>query len=324
MIVYTVIVTYNGLKNDWIKKSLQSLSTSTHKSNVIIVDNSSTDATVLFIENSHPECIIIKNKKNVGFGKANNQGIEQALQNGADYVFLLNQDAYVQHNTIEKLVKIAANNTSFGIISPIHLNGFGTHIETDFLSFASTTTSNSFINDALLGKLHDKIYETKFINAAAWLVSKACFQSVGGFSPSFYHYGEDNNFCHRAQFHKIKIGIYPQSFILHDRDAMPAEHADLSERMFKDQLVSWANPNLNTFNNPSSIRLIISFLYASLFTQNKNVIKASKKLIKFRLLNSKNFINNLVESKTDHPFKFLNFEQAINNSLLPQKNSNTN
>ena len=308
MIVYTVIVTYNGLKNDWIKKSLQSLSVSTQKSNIVIVDNNSSDGTVQHIVNNFPEVFIIQNIKNKGFGKANNQGISHALNHNADYVFLLNQDAYVLKDTLTKLVAVAELNKDFGIISPIHLDGAAANVENDFLNFASPPNTKNLANDAFLNKVENKLYQTNFVNAAAWLVSKNCFRILGGFSPTFYHYGEDNNFCHRAQFHTVSIGIYPHAFVLHDRDQMSAEHADLSERMFRDKLVEWANPNKKEVIKFATLRLFINYLLYKYLLQNTSVANASIKLFKYKIYQFSSLQSVVQISKNTDDYKFLNYK----------------
>ena len=56
-----------------------------------------------------------------------------------------------------------------------------------------------------------------FVNAAAWMVSRQCFEKVGMFEPYFSHYGEDRNYCERVTYHKLKIGIDEDSRIVHDR-----------------------------------------------------------------------------------------------------------
>jgi GT2 family glycosyltransferase len=88
-----------------------------------------------------------------------------------------------------------------------------------------------------------------FINAAAWLVPKTTFEIIGGFDPIFYHYGEDNNFCQRALFHNLKIGVVPNSYIKHDREMRKssnittlAERLKAKERIYK---YKWANINSN-------------------------------------------------------------------------------
>ena len=73
--------------------------------------------------------------KNIGFGKANNIGISLAMKKGADYVFLLNQDAWVEDKTLEKLINIHRKQPKFGIVSPMHLNGKGDELDYNFSKF---------------------------------------------------------------------------------------------------------------------------------------------------------------------------------------------
>lgn len=85
---YIIIVSYNGMP--WLEKCLKSCG----KFPVIIVDNSSTDETVSFVEDNFPNVILLRQALNLGFGQANNIGIRYALDIGAENVFLLNQDVF--------------------------------------------------------------------------------------------------------------------------------------------------------------------------------------------------------------------------------------
>ena len=211
--IYTIIVTYNGIK--WIDLCLKSLQTSTIPVKVIVVDNNSSDGTPRKIKEDYNEVHLIESDENLGFGKANNIGIKYALENGTDYLFLLNQDAWIEDDTIERLVSASKNNQRFGIISPIHLNKKKTEIEYYFRSYLGNT--DGLLSDLYFGKLKS-LYETKFVNAAAWLITKDCIMATGGFDTSlFFHYGEDNNFCQRAIYHGFSIGLLPTATVCHDR-----------------------------------------------------------------------------------------------------------
>src|SRR5437870_13044290 len=98
--VFAIIVTYNGAK--WIKKCLSSLLASETKVEVIVIDNGSADETLNIVkEFGSIECV--NSVENLGFGKANNIGIAIALERKCDYIFLLNQDAWIEQNTITEL-----------------------------------------------------------------------------------------------------------------------------------------------------------------------------------------------------------------------------
>src|SRR5690554_3758500 len=96
--VIIIIVTYNGMS--WLKKCLDSCG----DYQVLVVDNASSDETVPFLKTHYPQITLHSQKINLGFGQANNLGISYALKQGADYVFLLNQDAYLQEGCLEILI----------------------------------------------------------------------------------------------------------------------------------------------------------------------------------------------------------------------------
>jgi GT2 family glycosyltransferase len=237
--VYCIIVTFNGEK--WIEKCLESIELSNIRLNTIIIDNGSNDKTIEIIKQfSNVE--LIESGANLGFGKANNIGITMALNNGADYVFLLNQDAWVEHDTIDKLILAHVKNESFDIISPIHLNGKGDKLDLLFSVFIEPRKCPDLYSDIYCNSVEDRIYEVEFVNAAAWLLTRNCFSTIGGFSPVFYHYGEDDNYCLRARFHGLKVGVYPLTKIFHDKDYTPSKYDDPERILERQKLVLYADP----------------------------------------------------------------------------------
>ena len=225
--IYTIIVTYNAMQ--WIARSLCSCE---QPERVIVVDNNSSDTTTSFIKETFPQVILLPQHENLGFGAANNIGIAYALAQGASHVFLMNQDVYIEPHTISNLLAVQEERPSFGVVSPIHLNGSGEALDAMFGSYAM---ANSALFVAALRKASEvkKIYKVPFVNAAAWLVSKACLETVGGFDPYFFHYGEDENYCQRLKYHGFEIGISPTAFVQHDRpQQMKRKKKLFSDRYF--------------------------------------------------------------------------------------------
>ena len=100
----------------------------------------------------------IQQTNNLGFGKANNIGIKKALDLGVDYVFLLNQDAYLVGDTIKDLIMIHQSNLDYGILSPIHLNGKGNKLDRNFSYYLSYDKNKHFYSDFILFyKLNAKV-----------------------------------------------------------------------------------------------------------------------------------------------------------------------
>jgi GT2 family glycosyltransferase len=209
---FIIIVTYNGIK--WLLKCLESAKSYP----VIIVDNNSTDEIVNFIKASYPEVILLQQSKNLGFGQANNIGISYALKEGTEHIFLLNQDAYLKDNCLDILIDFQKKNKEYGILSPIHLNGTGTRLDANFSSYVNYSGNKDFFSDYVLNKSIKPIYTVPFVNAAGWLISRECLEIAGGFDPIFFHYGEDDNYCQRVNYHGFKIGVVPEARLLHDRE----------------------------------------------------------------------------------------------------------
>ena len=174
--VFIIIVTYNAMK--WLDKCLQSIDCSSIKTHVVVIDNASTDETVKHIRNNYPKVHLITNEKNRGFGQANNQGIEFAYKNRATNFFLLNQDAYIHEDTVEKLVAVQ-NENDIALVSPIHLNGSGESLDYNFYRKTIINEDNiEFVSDAILGK---------------------------------------ENYCQRLKYHKEQCVFVPFAYIQHDR-----------------------------------------------------------------------------------------------------------
>ncbi len=211
----------------WAEQCFNSLQTSTIVPDVFVVDNGSTDGTQMFIQNHYPNVMFQQSEKNLGFGAANNIGLKYALDNNYDYVYLLNQDAWVMSDTFEKLIKICMENPEYGIISPMQMNADWYHIDKNFCNGLFDYQNKEFIND-LYNRNLKEIYETTpFVMAAHWFLTRRCIEKVGGFSPTFIHYGEDNNYAHRTIYHGFKIGVTPQLKVVHDR----GERIDTPEKI---------------------------------------------------------------------------------------------
>ena len=140
--ISVVIVTFNG--SFWIEKNLSQLLNSAIPVDIIVVDNASTDATISLIE-KFPSVTLIKSKVNLGFGKANNLGIKHALNNGAEAVFLLNQDTWIFENTIQILADNLQKNPDFGILSPMHFSADAQTLDSNFEIYFNRKTTE--IND---------------------------------------------------------------------------------------------------------------------------------------------------------------------------------
>lgn len=266
--VVVIIVTYNGLQ--WINECLTSVFNSTIQVDVVVIDNNSSDETVNFIENNFPKIILFKQNENLGFGKANNIGLSYALEQNADFVFLLNQDAFVNNNSIEELISASKSNLNYGILSPIQLEYSGKRLEKYFHKFMFEDKTRSFYSDFIVSNPIKEIYDIKFIQAAAWLIPKNTLLKVGGFDTVFFHYGEDDNYCHRVLFHNLKIGVVSKSFIRHDGN----EKSAITEKSFTEE-----------YYKKYILSILVKYCNINIAFDKIQINKERKKIYKLFLLN---------------------------------------
>lgn len=216
MSILVVVVTYNALK--WAERCFSSIRESSIPLDCIVIDNKSSDGTVDFIKTNYPEIIVLQPNENLGFGRGNNLGLQYAIDNDYDYVYLLNQDAWLYPDTIEKLVAVHKKDIDIGILSPMQIQANEFFLDENFADGTCRYSSNKNIINDLYFRRENDYYEVPFVMAAHWLISRACLLSVGGFSPVFLQYGEDGNYSARTLAKGFKIVIAPAARAIHDRE----------------------------------------------------------------------------------------------------------
>ena len=200
-----VIVTYNGMQ--WLERCIGSVMSSSVPADIFICDNGSTDGTADFIEKHYPSVHLVRSENNLGFARANDLGFRHALDGDYDFVYLLNQDAWVLPDTFSKLMD-AFDSGNWGLLSPLQMR-------------PDLTTPDKRFKRHYHGPLapSDNVFPVRFVMAAHWMISSECLRKTGLFSPAFYHYGEDNNYCDRVRFHGFGTGVLPSAMGVHDRQA---------------------------------------------------------------------------------------------------------
>lgn len=283
MNIYVIIVVYKGCQ--WYERCFCSLRNATIPLNTIVIDNNSNDGTVEYIKENFPEIYLIELNNNIGFGRANNLGIRYALDHDCDYVFLLNQDTWIKPDSIEKLVSIAKQYPEYGILSPMHIRSDEQSLYIQ-IEDGSKDHGNQLLADCYFSKLKD-VYSFKYINAAAWLITRKTLMTVGGFDPIFFLYAEDDNYLQRLSYHKLKLGLVPSAQIIHDH--IIRERDDQNDfveyrrlQYLLSQYTDITKPDISIRALMSNLRkLIISFLCVNkkkIITYYTNIRFISKNL----------------------------------------------
>ena len=278
--VLVVIVTYNAMK--WIDKSFSSVFTQKNKelniqTDLFVVDNGSKDGTQEYIKTQYPQTILYESPLNLGFGKANNLGLQYALDNNYHYAYLLNQDAWLKESTISELIKVHQKYPFYGILSPFQMEANEKRLDKGFLCNVCTYDANpNILNDFYFNNKSD-VYSVPDVMAAHWLISRECIQKVGGFSPTFPHCGEDNNLENRCLFHGYQIGIVPHVKAIHDREHRIENRENDYYMMYIMQLRILSD--INNSHSQSLLKSICTLLYKSIKNKSKSLIKYAFRIL---------------------------------------------
>lgn len=202
--VLVIIVTYNA--HYWIHQCLDSVDMERY--DAFVVDNASTDDTLSILHAEYPKAIVRAMDKNLGFGQANNIGLRYALDNGYDYVFLLNQDAWLLPDTIEKLIAAQKQHPEYWVLSPLQMNTEQGGVEKQFGVYCKKNHVQLNIDNPQC---------VDFVNAAVWLMPIECIKIVGGFDPIFPHYGEDVDYAQRVRYRNHNVGVVSYTIAYHER-----------------------------------------------------------------------------------------------------------
>ena len=193
-----IIVTLKS--DDIIDQCIQSIDSNV---SIIVVENSSNEEFKKYIEKKYKNVSCILSNKNIGMGAGNNIGIENAK---SDFVLVLNPDALLFEDTINKLVDAGKDLQNFAIMAPISDNK-------DFPNFS--VKEKQHIN-------YEKIFEVDSIDGYCMLINKNKIKSILNkeistktFDENFFMYLENDDLCKRIRNSKEKIFIVPTCKVRH-------------------------------------------------------------------------------------------------------------
>lgn len=210
-LVYVVVLSYNGRK--WLRRCLESvLRTDYPNFQVLVVDNGSSDGGVEFVRSAFPGVGILENGTNLGFAGGCNVGIQAAIQSGAEYVALVNQDVIVEEGWLQPLVEVCQRYQDVAVVSPIQLDYGGNYLDENFARLLGG--SPEFLRDLWRGSLAD-VYFFPFVIGAAMLVSRRALMRVGRLDETFFCYGEEADFCQRALYHGFQVAVCTRASVRH-------------------------------------------------------------------------------------------------------------
>jgi len=273
-----ITVNYN------VKEFLQNLIHSIHKAagslsyEIIIVDNASSDGSVDFISDKFPEVKLISNNENLGFGKANNQGLKIAE---GKFILLINPDAIVSEDTFTKMISFFETHPSVGLAGCKILNPDGTlqlacrrSFPGPWTSFCKVTgLSSLFPNSGLFARYNltykdeNESYEVDAISGSFMMMRKEVYENTGGFDEDYFMYGEDLDLCYRIQQAGYQVYYVHETQIIHYKGESTRRSSLDETKFFYDAMHLFVKKHLSSsllvqfiLRTAIGIRKILSFL----------------------------------------------------------------
>jgi hypothetical protein len=204
-----ILLNWNGYKDT--VECVASLHKLTYKNfNIIIADNGSKGEDLKLLRQSYQNTniIILDNKKNYGFAEGNNIAIRYALNNGADFCLLLNNDTVVREDLLEKM--LIGYKKGYQVIG----GKINYYYQKNKIWFGGGMI-NKYLGIPLDAKEKNIEQEVDFVSGCMMLVHKDVFNKIGFLNKEYFAYWEDIEFCFRAKKNNYKVYYVPDTVCYH-------------------------------------------------------------------------------------------------------------
>lgn len=213
-LIAIIILNWNGKKDTLAcLASLEKITYSNYE--VILVDNGSKDDSVAVFQKEYPHLTLIETGKNLGFAGGNNPGIEHALKQGAEYIFLLNNDTVVAPDILDAFINDASSGDVLGAKLYLHshpdiFDHFGGMWKKEKAAFE--LIGNRIQDD---GKSWESPFELDYVCGAAFFIKRKVIETIGLLEPKFFLIWEESDFCFRAKKAGFSVKACPQAKVWH-------------------------------------------------------------------------------------------------------------
>jgi GT2 family glycosyltransferase len=249
---FIVVLSYNGLEDT--RKCLTSLAPAMRPgATALLVDNGSTDGTYDAVGAEFPWCQCLRVDVNRGPAVGNNAGIQAALDAGAQWILLLNNDTVVDPAILDRLRDAATAHPDFSVIGPvIRFMDDPTEVMADGCIFNPSIPRGFFMRKPveLSGSLPPRITPTDAVNGACMAIKADILRRTGLFDEAFFIYHDESDLCLRIAEAGGKLGIIDHALVWHKGSATfqvagkkSARYYDIRNLLYLLRKHRWAPKN---------------------------------------------------------------------------------
>ncbi|KAB1069458.1 glycosyltransferase family 2 protein [Tamlana haliotis] len=203
-------------------------------SEIIVVDNNSTDDSCQMVKKLFPEVVLIENKVNGGFSKGNNIGVAQAK---GEYLCVLNPDTVVAEDTFTQLLDFSKLKLDLGIVGCKLIDGSGAFLPESKRNIPYVSVALKKIcgnsKDYYANPLDmDAVGEVDILVGAFMFLKRAVYNGVGGFDEAYFMYGEDIDLSYVVKQAGYKNYYYGKTTVIHYKGESTLKDKVYARRFF--------------------------------------------------------------------------------------------
>lgn len=216
--IYVVTVNWNNTYQTMaLLRSLHQTNTGAFRNQIVVVDNASSDDSPSKVAREFPEVDLLRLARNEGYAAAANVGIKSALQNGANYIWLLNNDTIVEAQTLSLLFEVARALDQPAILSPMIY-----YLDQPGIIWFAGGRLDSRLKTEHIGQgnqdqewFHD-LRKVDWVSGCAPFFSRQVVERVGLWPTEYFLYLEDVDWCLAAQEAGIECYVVGIARLWHD------------------------------------------------------------------------------------------------------------
>jgi GT2 family glycosyltransferase len=246
--VFVIILNFNSFKDT--RECLESIKNIDYDNyEIIVVDNCSKDQSYTKLKEEFPEYTMLKTHKNNGYAEGNNLGIKYALDKGADYICVLNNDVVVETNFLNKVIDVMEKEKNIGIAGPCICN----YNEKNVIQAmgANINLYTGLTQGKFKGTKYEEIKKENifvdYLGGACFVAKSEVFHKIGLIPENYFLFFEETEFCLKATRAGYKLLCVYDSRIYHKGSSTISKYSGLSYYFLNRNRVIFIRRNANIF-----------------------------------------------------------------------------
>ena len=235
--VFVIVLNYNGFFDtmECISSFHKTVSVEQVDYQILVVDNHSTDNSFSLFQDNLPESVILlQSPRNAGYAYGNNVGIKYALEHGADYICILNNDTIVIENFLGPCINLLKKNDQTAFVGPMLMN-FNDNLVQSTGGRLSIIMGKSYgLNDNIpINLIREDIIECDVVYGAAMVFKSSLIQTIGLIPENYFLFYEETEWCYKARQLGFKNYILTKTKIIHKRSKSLKNLSDMQRYLME-------------------------------------------------------------------------------------------